>query len=79
MRYTILFVFIALFVADRIIKNKLAQKSDAFKNKNYRIVKEKTGDKEIDQLIRLNNTVYVSGGLFIVTVIIIKAFKWFSL
>ena len=79
MKYTILILLLVLFIADRIIKNQLASKSEAFKSKKFFFIKERTGDNEIDKLINFNNIIYIGGIVLLIGVIVINAVKWFSL
>lgn len=79
MKYLVTVLLFVLFIADRIIKNKLTSKSDAFKGKKIEFIKEKTGDKDIDILIKMNNLVYIGGVALLIGVIVFNAIKWFSL
>lgn len=60
MEYLVTVSFFAIFIIDRIIRNKIRKKSDSLKIRNKNgLIQERTGDKAVDKLIIINNLVFI--------------------
>lgn len=79
MEYLVTVFLFAIFIIDRIIRNKIRKKSDSLKIRNKNgLIQERTGDKAVDKLIIINNLVFIIFIVLLIGIVVVNAIKWFT-